>query len=109
MLSNDDGSETSADQWMPVSPAIDSNTFDSSVGRNGIIVVHFWAIWDRYDRTMDAMIQELRPIYDGRIKFFSFNVDPQMNWNITVKYLIKSVPALGVFIDGAWLETMIGL
>src|SRR5215469_757965 len=101
--------QSTNDSWRPASTAIDVDHRQEILQRNRIVVIHFWAIWDPYDRQMDSVIQEVRLPYERRIAFFSHNVDPETNWSFAIECGIKSVPALICFIDTKKVETIVGL
>ena len=96
-------------QWMPSIEPLDWTMFPDCLSQNRVVVIHFWAIWDTYDPPLDATIQDLRRDYEGKIKFFSQDVDQEICWELIRECGIRSVPVLACFLNGKFHENIIGL
>ena len=97
-----------AEHWNPLTPAFDVTRSEIIFHQNRIVVIHFWAKWNPIDREMDAVIQDLRPLYQNKIAIYSLDVDPETNWKLPRECRIINVPALGCFVNGKLLETNTG-
>lgn len=95
--------------WLPTTPPVSAMTFSNVIKAHPVVVIHFWADWNGYDRKMDALLQELRPKYEAKITFFSFDTTPKENLGICHQYQIRQLPALVCFIEGVQHETLIGM
>lgn len=88
--------------WQPVSPALSAASFHPTLAPIALAVVHFWAVWDHLDRTLDARLQSLRPQFEPPFRFFSFDTDPEANWPICREFQ-PLVPVLICFRYGKQL------
>jgi thiol-disulfide isomerase/thioredoxin len=95
--------------WSPSSEALNCKEFQACLAENKVVVIHFWAIWDNYDYTMDVTLQELSPRYKDKIKFLAADLDSEINWEIATACRVLNIPALGCYIEGKLHETLIGL
>ncbi len=89
--------------WSPSTVPVVERDFDEYQ----ILVLHYWAAWDKIDREMDKLLATLREEYVGRICFRSCDVDRAENQAFINE--IANIPALGCFIGGKWFNNLIGL
>ncbi|MGY8767780.1 MAG: thioredoxin family protein [Pirellulales bacterium] len=73
------------------------------------LVIHFWASWNCYDRTMDARLSKINSQFQGDVRFRSVDVDRPEFRELCEQASVLSVPALGFFMAGVHVETLIGL
>jgi len=98
------------DNWKPYTSPLPVENFSEIIARYPVVaVVHFWAVWDRLDRRLDAILQEVHPEFDGEITFFSVDVDDEANHQLCRHVNLLNIPALVCFLHGAWHETWIGV
>lgn len=97
------------EKWTPSTLALSATNFMQEVAAHSLVIVHFWAAWNHIDRTMDAALQELIPLYSTQIQLCSFNVDLDQTGSFCRACGALNVPALGCFIKGRHYETSIGL
>ena len=95
--------------WLPHTPALQIAELPDILAQNPVVILHFWAIWDLHDRTMDAYLQEVIPQFEKRIAFYSVNVDEESNHELCRQCHILSIPALGCFVKGEWYEASVGV
>lgn len=97
-MANDSNAE-----WSPSTVPVSAADFAGPP----ILVLHYWAVWDLIDREMDERLGTLRDEYGDRVCFRSCDVDREQNNS----YLqgVENVPALGCFIRGKWIQSLIGL
>ncbi len=84
----------------------DSN-FDSEVSRSNVpVLVDFWAEWCGPCRLMSPILDELAPLYQGRVKIGKLNVDE--NQEAPTKFGVMNIPTMILFKDGREAERIVG-
>lgn len=81
------------------------DNFDAVV-KDGVTMVDFWAPWCGPCRMIAPIIEELAEDFDGKATIAKVNTDEQQD--ISVKYGIRSIPAILFFKDGEVVDQMIG-
>lgn len=79
------------------------------IGRDGVIIVDFWAEWCMPCRLLAPIIEELASEYSGRVAFGKVNVDKPLGRVLAVTYGITAVPTIMVFKDRVLVERIEGL
>jgi len=84
----------------------DSNFSDEVLSSAKPVLVDFWAEWCGPCRKIGPVVEELASEYDGKAVIGKVNVDD--NPEISVKYGIRSIPALLIFKNGEVVDQIIG-
>ena len=83
----------------------DSN-FDQEI-KSGVTLVDFWAEWCGPCRRIAPIVEQLAGEYEGRASIGKLNVDE--NPNIPGRFMIRGIPTLLLFKNGALADTLVGL
>lgn len=84
----------------------DSNFDEVVLQSDKPVLVDFWAEWCGPCRMVGPIVDELASEYDGKAVVGKVNVDN--NPDISVKYGIRSIPALLFFKNGQVVDQQIG-
>jgi thioredoxin 1 len=84
----------------------DSNFGDEVLTSDKPVLVDFWAEWCGPCRRIGPIVDELSTEYEGKAKIGKVNVDE--NPEISMKYGIRSIPALLIFKNGEVVDQIIG-
>lgn len=82
-----------------------ADNFEATV-KEGVTMVDFWAPWCGPCRMIAPIIEELAEDFEGKATIAKVNTDEQQD--ISVKYGIRSIPAILFFKDGEVVEQMVG-
>ena len=82
-------------------------TFDSVVLNSDIpVLVDFWAEWCGPCRAIAPILEEISEDFESIIKIVKLNTDEESA--IALKYGIKSIPSLFVFVKGEVVKQITG-
>ena len=70
------------------------------------VLVDFWAEWCGPCRLVGPILEELAPLYSGKLKIGKLNVDE--NQDTPTKFGIMNIPTLILFKNGKEAERIIG-
>lgn len=84
----------------------DSNFSEEVEKSDTPVLVDFWAEWCGPCRMVGPVVDEIAGEYDGKAKVGKVNVDH--NPQVSVKYGIRSIPALLIFKNGEVVDQIIG-
>jgi thioredoxin 1 len=87
--------------------AFNDSNFESEVIKSDQpVLVDFWAEWCGPCKKIGPVVDELAGEYAGKVKIGKVNVDD--NPEISMKYQIRSIPALLIFKGGEVVDQIIG-
>jgi thioredoxin 1 len=75
--------------------------------KNGVVLVDFWAEWCGPCRRISPIVDELATQFDGRATIGKMNVDE--NPSVPMRFMVRGIPTLLLFKNGALAETVVGL
>lgn len=84
----------------------DSNFETEVLNSEHPVLVDFWAEWCGPCRMIGPVVEEMAGEYAGKAKIGKVNVD--LNPEVSVKYGIRSIPALLIFKDGQVVDQIVG-
>ena len=89
-----------------VSKFTDAN-FDVEVVKSGLpVLVDFWAEWCGPCRMMGPILDDLAPVYQGKLKIGKLNVDE--NQDTPSQFGVMNIPTMIVFKGGKEIDRIIG-
>ncbi len=89
-----------------VSKFTDSN-FDSEVVKSGVpVLVDFWAEWCGPCKMMGPILDDLAPVYAGKLKIGKLNVDE--NQDSPSQFGVMNIPTMIVFRGGKEISRIVG-
>ena len=72
----------------------------------GVALVDFWATWCGPCQMVAPIVEQIAKEYDGKVKVAKLDVDE--NQRTTVRFNVRSIPAILIFKDGNHVETVVG-
>ena len=86
---------------------ISDDAFDEEVLQADLpVLVDFWATWCATCKIVGPILEELADEYDGIVKFVK--LDTEENFDVPVRYGIRSLPTLLVFKGGEQVGQVFG-
>jgi thioredoxin 1 len=82
-------------------------SFDNDVSKsNTPVLVDFWAEWCGPCKAIAPILEQLAPLYEGKVRIVKLNVDE--NGATGAKFNIRSIPTLLLFNQGKVVASKIG-
>ena len=91
--------------YRPLTPAEAAAVADTG----GLLVVHFWAMWNGVDRRYNPALMPVRDHYAGRAVFRSVDVDDPAFGPLMRPCGVVNVPMVAGLVGGACVESLVGL
>ncbi len=92
---------------MENSVAVTDATFADEVEKHdGLAVVDFWAEWCGPCRMVEPILDHLAVQYAGKVKVIKLDVDA--NQATTIRFNVRSIPAILFFKNGKLVDQVIG-
>lgn len=83
------------------------SSFEAEVSKSSIpVLVDFWAEWCGPCRMMSPILEEVAPVYKGKLKIGKLNVDE--NQDSPSKFGVMNIPTMILFKSGKEVERIIG-
>lgn len=83
-------------------------TFAAEVEQStGLVLVDFWATWCGPCQAIAPVLEQLAAEHGGKVRVAKLDVDS--NQQTTMRFNVRSIPALLFFKDGKHVDTVIGL
>ena len=95
--------------WLPATPQVDADGLPDLFSIAPVVVLHFWAAWNGYDRDLDRHLQVLAPLLEGRLVVRAVNIDRECNWPLARACRLVNIPALVCFVSREHHEALVGL
>ena len=87
---------------------LNNENFEKSINDSDKpVVVDFWAEWCGPCKMLTPIIEELASELNSEVIFAKVNLDE--NQDLAMKYSIRSIPSLLLFLNGELKDTKIGL
>lgn len=87
--------------------AVTDADFEAQVEKHaGLTVVDFWATWCGPCRMIAPILDQLATEYDGKVRVAKLDVDS--NQKTTMRFNVRSIPAMLFFKDGKLVDQVIG-
>jgi thioredoxin 1 len=84
---------------------LDSVNFDTTISKNSLVLVDFWAAWCGPCKMMHPVFERMAKKIRG-IRFARVNVDE--NQNIAMRYGVQSIPTFIMFSEGVVSDKLLG-
>jgi thioredoxin-like negative regulator of GroEL len=95
-------------EWRPSSQPLDASSLPEALARHPVVLLHFWAAWNRVDRLFDEQLQAVRDEFAGRIFFGAIDADDPEQQEFIRRCQVGNLPAFACFIRGERAGTVVG-
>jgi thioredoxin 1 len=86
---------------------VDEASFATDVlGSDQLVLVDFWAPWCAPCRVMGGLLEEVAPLYTGRVRILKLNVDDSPG--IAQRFGITGIPTMILFHKGKVVDQIVG-
>jgi len=82
--------------------------FPEFIHSNELVIIHFWAKWDRYDEQMKNLLKlEIRS--ERALAVATIDTGIEENWPICQELGIRNLPSLAFYRSGSLVKLITGL
>ena len=90
-----------------LTPKVTDSTFESQVIQSKVaVLVDFWAEWCGPCRMLGPVLEEVAPLYAGKLNILKLNVDE--NSASAARYGVMSIPTMIFFKAGKEVDRVVG-
>jgi thioredoxin-like negative regulator of GroEL len=98
-----------AEPWKPAYRPLTPADLSGVAAVGGLLVVHFWAPWNGYDRRYTPALTPVRDHFGRRVVFRSANVDDQDLVPLIEQCQVSNVPMVAGLVGGQCVGSVVGL
>jgi thioredoxin-like negative regulator of GroEL len=95
-------------EWRPSSQPLNAASLPEALAHYPVVVLHFWAAWNRVDRLFDDRPRAIRDEFAGRIVFGAIDADDPGHQEFIRHCHVGNLPAFACFIRGERAGTVVG-
>lgn len=95
--------------WEPNATPIGPAELPDVLAEHEVVLIHFWASWNGYDRVVDERIHHLLPEFNGAVASFACNFDDANNHKICSDWNVTNVPTIVAFRHGEKRKVVVGV
>jgi hypothetical protein len=95
---------------LPQHTLLTGATFSTFVHAHRFVVVHFWAVWNRYDTMMRKVIDSQIPgDLQAAIRYACVDVESPSTVELCRQHNVVNVPFLALYRDGVLTRRIVGM
>ena len=83
-----------------------SSNYDELIAAGQPVLVDFWAPWCGPCLALGKVLEEIVPLYDGKVDIVKVNVDE--NQDLAARYGVMSIPTIVLFKGGEIVNKSVG-
>jgi thioredoxin len=83
-----------------------SSNYEDLISSGKPVLVDFWAPWCGPCQMIGKILEEIVPLYEGKIDILKVNVDE--NQDLAARYGVMSIPTLLLFKDNELVKKSVG-
>lgn len=83
--------------------------FEQNILFDGLTVIHFWAEWNLYDKTLSKILKEIECEFKDKVNICSLDVEQELLIDFLKNLPIINLPTLGYYTKGNKISLEIGL
>ena len=85
---------------------LDTQSFETTIGEDGYVLVDFWAEWCAPCRAIAPIIEEIAKEKEGKLRVVKLNIDE--NPDVAMRLGIMSIPTVSLFSAGEEKARIVG-
>ena len=87
---------------------VEDSTFAEFVGSHRFAVIHFWAIWNGYDKKVGDFLRSEVPAELSCVAIGTIDTDVPQHFELCRSHGIRNLPFLAFYRDGVFVDSYIG-